>query len=47
VTHSRQATKHIILAGMVEADDCGNKTPYITHTKLDGFQQWITDQLYP
>jgi len=47
VTHSRQASKHVILAGMVEADDCGNKTSYVTHTKLDGFQQWITNQLYP
>lgn len=47
VTHSSQAIKHVILAGMVEADDCGNKTPYVSHAKLDGFQQWIADQLYP
>ena len=47
VTHSSQTTKHFILAGMVEADDCGEKAPYVTHTKVDGFQQWISDHLHP
>ena len=47
VTISTQSTRHFILAGMVETDDCGNKAPYVTHTKLDGFQQWITENLHP
>ena len=47
VTISTQATSHFILAGMVEIDDCGNKAPYVTHTKLDGFQQWIAENLHP
>ena len=46
VTISTQPTKNFILAGMVETDDCGNKAPYVTHTKLDGFQQWITENLH-
>ena len=47
VTISTQATQNFILAGMVETDDCGTKAPYVTHTKLDGFQQWITENLHP
>ena len=47
VAHSSETTKHYILAGMVEADDCGNKAPYVSHIKLNGFQQWINDNLHP
>ena len=47
VTYSSQSTRHFILAGMVEADDCGSKAPYVTHTKMDGFQHWINKHLHP
>ena len=47
VTHSNQPIRHFILAGMVEADDCGSKAPYVSHIKVDGYQEWITNQLYP
>ena len=47
VTHSSQPSKHVILAGLVKADDCSNKAPNVSHLKLDAFQQWIADNLHP
>ena len=47
VVYSNQPSKHFVLAGMVGADDCGSKAPYVAHIKLDGYQQWITDNLHP
>jgi len=44
-----QRNNHIILAGMVSYDDvdeCNSGGSHMIHTKLDGFQEWITSEAF-